>query len=136
METIDPEERDGYNRSHGISQEHKVTRDSVFGVALPSAAGSRGYPLSERIRLLEMWGRDKRSVPKSLWRSLHRWSKRLVPYKMTGNKQSYVMTGHHRFLLALFKKSTLMPSMVSLLSLLPCTHTMAEYLPTLKLVKL
>ena len=136
LKTLNLEERDGHNHSHSISQEHKVARDSVFDVTLPSTAGSRGYPLSKRICLLKMWERDKHSVSKSLWNSLYRWSKRLVPYKMTRNKQSYVMTGHHRFLLALFKKSTLMPSMVSLLSLLPCTHTMAEYLPTLKLVKL
>ena len=104
METPDLEERDGYTRSHDIAQERKVKRDSVFNVPLPSVSGSRGYPLSKKICLLEMWERDKLSVPKSLWSSLYWWSKRLVPYKMTGNKQSYVVTGHHRFLLALFKR--------------------------------
>ena len=100
----------------------------MFNVPFPSVSGSRGYPFSEKFLLLEMWGRGKHSVPKSLWRSLWRRSKRLVPFKMPGNKQGYDMTGHHRFLLALFKKSTLMPSMVSLLSLSPYPYTrmMAE----------
>ena len=36
----------------------------------PSQSGSRGYPYSERIRMLEMWEKDQSSVPKSMLNSI------------------------------------------------------------------
>ena len=81
-----------------------MEREGISDGPHPSQGGSRGYPHSERIRMLEMWERDQSSVPKSMLSSIRRWAKRPIPYEMTGGKKSQAMSGHHRFLLSLFKK--------------------------------
>jgi len=53
--------------------------------------------------MVKMWKMGL-AVPKSLLRSIRRWNKRLIPYQMTGNKACRGLSGHHRLLLALFKK--------------------------------
>ena len=51
-----------------------------------------------------MWKTDPNSVPTSMISSLKRWEKRIHPYRQTGGKRRQTMSGHHLYLLVLFKK--------------------------------
>ena len=104
MEQLTVDERAEYCRAHGIEKETQVQRDGIVGAPHPSRGSSKGYPTGERRIYLPLWRKDMESVPESMVGSLRRWSKREVPYRMTGNKQTQAMNGHHRLLLALFKK--------------------------------
>ncbi|KAL7549569.1 hypothetical protein ACHAWF_016029 [Thalassiosira exigua] len=69
-----------------------------------SRGGTRGYPIWYRVRMIELQ-KIGAEIPEVLERSLRRWkNKRLEPFEMTGNKSTKGMNGHHRFLLAYFKK--------------------------------
>ena len=52
--------------------------------------------------MLEM-GEMGEDAPGGLIHIIWRWKKCLIPYKMTGNKTTQGMPGHHRFLLAIFR---------------------------------
>lgn len=91
-----------HRRAIGVPRQEQVVRDEVRRPH-PSRGGSRGYPLSERQRMLESW-EDGLPVPTSMLRSIKRWSQRILPYRMTGNKSSpQGLNGHHRLLLVLVK---------------------------------
>eukprot|EP00978_Attheya_sp_CCMP212_P037426 scaffold176038_cov34-Attheya_sp.AAC.1 len=68
----------------------------------PSHGGAREYPISERLRMLQMWHADL-PVPASMVRSIKRWDDRMIPYRMAGNKGTRQMSGHHLLLLVMFK---------------------------------
>ena len=104
MDSLNSKERAEYCRSHGIPRERQVQRHGVADAPHPSRGGSRGYPTSERQRLLDLWKKDEALVPQSMLSSLKRWDERLYPHEMTGGKATTAMRGHHRFLLAFFKK--------------------------------
>ena len=53
--------------------------------------------------MLEM-GEMGEDAPGGLIHIIWRWKKCLIPYKMTGNKTTQGMPGHHRFPLVIFKK--------------------------------
>ena len=89
-------------RSLGVSGGYRVPRDTSH-LPHPSSGGTRGYSLSERLRMLQYWGNDL-PVPPSMLQSIRRWSKeRVVPYRMTGNKGAPKLSGEHLLLLVLFK---------------------------------
>ena len=105
MDEMGQRARTKYCPSHGIEKESKREREGIISdEPNPSQGGSRGYPHSERIRMLEMWERDQSSVSRSMLSIIRRWGKRPIPYKMTGGKKSQAISGHHRFLLSLFRK--------------------------------
>jgi len=93
-----------YQRQHGIKTSTRLLRDGVTDVPHPSKGGSKGYPYHERVRWLKMWKTDPNSVPTSMISSLKRWEKRIHPYRQTGGKRRQTMSGHHLYLLVLFKK--------------------------------
>mmetsp|Transcript_21310 Transcript_21310/g.46250 ORF Transcript_21310/g.46250 Transcript_21310/m.46250 type:complete len:251 (+) Transcript_21310:345-1097(+) len=103
MNTLGQLELREYRRSHGMSKSIRVEREGIAEAPHPRRGGSRGYPHSERIRMLDMWKKGM-PVPKDMLSSIRRWAKRPVPFEMTGGVKSSSMTGHHRFLLAIFKK--------------------------------
>ena len=53
--------------------------------------------------MLEMWEMGD-ALPEELTCSICCWKKRLIPHKITGNKATQGMPGHHRFPLVIFKK--------------------------------
>lgn len=67
----------------GLSRELQETRAPLPD---PARGGSRGYPISHRIRELDRVGAGNGTAFVSM-RSVNRWRRRLNPYRMTGNKQ-------------------------------------------------
>ena len=104
MDRLTSDETVQYQRQHGIKTSTQLPRDGVMDVPHPSKGGSKGYPYHERVRWLEMWSTNPDSVPISMISSLKRWEKRLIPYRQTGGKREQQMSGHHLYLLVLFKK--------------------------------
>ena len=90
-----------WRRRHGMTRVLEVDRDES-NRAHPSLGGSRGYPISERLRMLQYWV-DDLPVPDSMIDSIERWDDRVIPYRSTGNKAQRSMTGEHLLLLVLFK---------------------------------
>ena len=91
-----------FRRERGIPWQEQVPRDTSH-LPHPSSGGTRGYSLSERLRMLQYWGNDL-PVPPSMLQSIRRWSKeRVVPYRMTGNKGAPELSGEHLLLLVIFK---------------------------------
>lgn len=106
MDTLSKKERKQYRRKHGIPREEGVLRDGAAEAPHPSRGGSRGYPPWYRDRMI-MMKKLGQYIPKCFCsdRSIRRWVKKgVIPKEMTGNKAKRGMSGHHRFLLALFKK--------------------------------
>ena len=104
MNRLTSDETVRYQRQHGIETSTQLPRDGVKDVPHPSKGGSKGYPYYERVRWLEMWNTDPNSVPVSMISSLKRWEKRIHPHRQTGGKREQQVSGHHLFLLVLFKK--------------------------------
>lgn len=105
MDKLTREERKEYNRKHGISRELKVFREGETEVPHPSKGGSRGFPTWYKDKVVEMkkLGLDVAHLASE--RSVRRWkNERIIAYTMTGNKGTSGLPGHHRLLLALFKK--------------------------------
>ncbi len=104
MDKLTRKERKAYKRKHGLPREERVTREGAAEAPDPSRGGSRGFPTWFRRRMVAQTIAGQ-PAPKSMKRSVTRWkNERLVPYEMTGNKSRRGMPGHHRFLLAIFKK--------------------------------
>ncbi|KAL7518086.1 hypothetical protein ACHAWF_000174 [Thalassiosira exigua] len=102
MDKLSQQEKKVYRRRHGMSRKERVLRDK--NPPDPSRGGTRRYPTWYRVRMIELQ-KIGAEIPKVLERSLRRWkNKRLEPFEMTGNKSTKGMNGHHRFLLAYFKK--------------------------------
>lgn len=102
MDKLSNAERKNYNRRHGIPRETKVIRD-VVAPHPKKQGGTRGYPKWFRIDAIKL--KELGIAPKHLHRSIRRWkNERIDAYEPTGNKAQRGMTGHHRLLLALFKK--------------------------------
>ena len=74
----------------------------------PSKGGSRGYPLYQRIDMMEMLqanGRDFRALANSVKmceQTLRNWDTRLIPYEMNGGSQKTLLTGMDQLLMVLF----------------------------------
>ena len=65
----------------------------------PANGGSRGYPVWHRIQDLF---RAERNLPTDASVSSHwRWGKRLLPFRMTGNRSSSTITGADQLLAAI-----------------------------------
>ena len=106
MDELTQTQRTAYFRASGIEREDHVPREGASEAPHPSKGGSRGYPVWYRRRIRVMKEVGER-IPKALLPSrstVYRWKKRETPYAMTGNKKRRGMPGHHRFLLAVFKK--------------------------------
>ena len=104
MEHLSHKQRASYFHSLGLPREKGVPREDK--TPDPRKGGSRGYPPWYKKRLISMWENGE-AVPKCLdvsRSSKYRWKNRGDAYEMTGNKNIKGMPGHHRFLLAIFKK--------------------------------
>ena len=86
-----------------MGQDRRVPRRGPNEYVDPGRGGSRGYPEPFRRYLLEQKAAGIQ-IPAKYVRSLYRWEKRVVPYRMTGNKASQKMNGEARLLLILYKK--------------------------------
>ena len=80
----------------GLTRELETTRAVLPD---PSRGGTRGYPVHDRIYQLmrAAQGQDFRASASSIWR----WQQRLLPFRMTGNKQRSSIVGIDQFLLAI-----------------------------------
>ena len=102
MDALTQKEKNAYNRRHGIAREERVPRQD--NPPNPKRGGARGYPPWFRDKMLHLHSIGV-AIPKEQRRSVRRWkNQRKEPYEMTGNKATRGMDGHHRFLLAIFKK--------------------------------
>jgi len=107
MDILNVDDVATYFRSLGISRDEGVERSGASKRRDPSRGGSRGYDEYYRRRILDM-KKDGVPIPKAFdvsRSSKYRWKKNGIPRKkMTGNKRRQGMPGHHRLLLACFKK--------------------------------
>ena len=84
-------------RAHlGLSRETEQTRSVLRH---PSVGGTRGYPVHQRRYELDRVARGLELAVASRT-SCWRWSQRLLPYRMTGNKARSIIVGYAQFLLA------------------------------------
>ena len=78
------------SRQVGTSRPRGLVRDSVIR-SHPSRGGSRGYPVTERQILCDMWLLGL-PVPRSRVRSIQRWLKKgVLPLRQTGNRDASVI---------------------------------------------
>ena len=93
----DPADKEAdVRREVGLS---RVTGTTRAVIPHPSVGGTRGYPVWHRLQDLERAaeGLPTDASPSSHWR----WTRRLLPYKMTGNHSSQTLVGADQLLMAL-----------------------------------
>ncbi len=78
-----------------------MPRDTQF-LAHPSVGGARGYDIHTREMMVELC-KSGNPVPQTMIRSIRRWTRHIVPHRMTRNKPNVGLTGKYLFLLVLFK---------------------------------
>ena len=84
-----------WRHQRGISQVEAVPRDTQY-LPHPCHGGSRGYDFHTREMMVEAYGN-------SMIRSIQRWTHRLRPHQMTGNKPQRDLSGEHLRLFVYYK---------------------------------
>lgn len=104
LQDMSPGQRKKYLRNRGMLREERVIRRR--NAPDPSRGGSRGFPKWYKLKVLELAKNGVKPEEHKLASksSVRRWKIRPDAYEMTGNKPRQGMHGHHRFLLAVFKK--------------------------------
>ena len=80
-------------RKVGLHRKTKVDRGVLIH---PSVGGTRGYPVWHRVLDLDRdaQGQNTDASPISHWR----WTRRLLPYRMTGNRANGTIVGEDQYL--------------------------------------
>ena len=73
VQPMNADQQTKFARQVGASRPRQLVRDSAIQ-SHPSRGGSRGFPVSERLTLTDMWAKGL-PVPKSRVRSIQRWIK-------------------------------------------------------------
>jgi hypothetical protein len=90
-----------WRQKNGIARVEGVFRDTQF-LPHPSIGGSRGYDIPFCEMMVEAYQAGC-PAPEGMLRSIQRWVKRPIPYRMTGNKAVSGLSGQYLLLLVMFK---------------------------------
>ena len=90
--------------ARGLDRE--LLQDRSLNYPHPRNGGSRGYPLWQRIRALDMmWGYNDYELAANAIGchpiSVRRWEQRITPFRMTGNRQRQRITAADQLLLSI-----------------------------------
>ena len=105
MEGDDPAIIRARSRSErGLSRE--LTQARTLNPPLPSRGGTRGFPIWQRLRALEClaeYGDYELAADRVGCSplSVRRWERRVIPYRMTGGVERYMMTGADQLLFSI-----------------------------------